>query len=176
MLKESVHNSYCLENKHKRNISSVLLGAAFIITMYLTKSQTFRICYCFDSLLISHLSFPQSVVEQVCRLSRTIASPHEGANSVLVAEGCPGRTSLLVKLAAHLCGFTVFQPSPTPNTTAINTRLDQFKSDLVMAYTRAGTKVCVVSEFQVWATRGVTVSTSAFLACHQCYCVGSSLA
>ena len=26
------------------------------------------------------------------------------------------------------------------------------------------------------ATRGVTVSVSAFLACHQCYCVGSSLA
>ena len=27
-----------------------------------------------------------------------------------------------------------------------------------------------------WATRGVTVSTSAFLACHQCCCAGSSLA
>ena len=27
-----------------------------------------------------------------------------------------------------------------------------------------------------WATRGVTVSMSAFLACHQCYCAGSSLA
>ena len=26
------------------------------------------------------------------------------------------------------------------------------------------------------ATRGVTVSMSAFLACHQCYCMGSSLA
>ena len=26
------------------------------------------------------------------------------------------------------------------------------------------------------ATRGVTVSVSAFLACHQCYCAGSSLA
>ena len=25
------------------------------------------------------------------------------------------------------------------------------------------------------STRGVTVSTSAFLACHQCYCTGSSL-
>ena len=25
------------------------------------------------------------------------------------------------------------------------------------------------------ATRGVTVSMSAFLACHQCYCAGSSL-
>ena len=28
----------------------------------------------------------------------------------------------------------------------------------------------------VGATRGVRVSMSAFLACHQCYCVGSSLA
>ena len=30
--------------------------------------------------------------------------------------------------------------------------------------------------FQIGATRGETVSTSAFLACHQCYCAGSSLA
>ncbi|KAK7479589.1 hypothetical protein BaRGS_00029138 [Batillaria attramentaria] len=52
------------------------------------------------------LALYKSVVEQVCRLSRTIASPHEGANTVLVAEGCPGRVSVLVKLAAHLCGFT----------------------------------------------------------------------
>ena len=29
---------------------------------------------------------------------------------------------------------------------------------------------------QIKATRGVTVSMSAFLACHQCYCAGSSLA
>ena len=28
----------------------------------------------------------------------------------------------------------------------------------------------------VGAIRGVTVSTSAFLACHQCYCAGLSLA
>ena len=28
----------------------------------------------------------------------------------------------------------------------------------------------------LWATHGVTVSMSAFLACHQCYCAGSSLA
>ena len=28
----------------------------------------------------------------------------------------------------------------------------------------------------IWAKRGVMVSMSAFLACHQCYCVGSSLA
>ncbi|XP_070202269.1 uncharacterized protein [Littorina saxatilis] len=86
------------------------------------------------------LALYKSVVEQVCRLSRTMASPHEGANTVLVAEGCPGRAAVLVKLAAHLCGFTVFQPSPTPSTTAVTARLDQFKNDLVMAYTRAGAK------------------------------------
>ena len=34
--------------------------------------------------------------------------------------------------------------------------------------------VVVVAEL-VGATRGVMVSTSAFLACHQCYCTGSSL-
>ncbi|XP_076457719.1 uncharacterized protein LOC143291635 isoform X3 [Babylonia areolata] len=86
------------------------------------------------------LALYKSVVEQVCRLARTMASPHEGANTVLVAEGCPGRCTVLVKLAAHLCGFTVFQPSPTPNSTTVASRLDQFKSDLVLAYTRAGTK------------------------------------
>ena len=31
-------------------------------------------------------------------------------------------------------------------------------------------------KLQPGATRGVTVSMSAFLACHQCYCTGSSLA
>ena len=30
--------------------------------------------------------------------------------------------------------------------------------------------------WRYWATRGVTVSMSAFLACHQCCCAGSSLA
>lgn len=81
------------------------------------------------------------MVELVCRLARTIASPHESANMVLVAEGCPGRASVLVKLAAHLCGFLVFQPSPIPSTSSFTFRMDQFKSDLVTAYTRAGTKV-----------------------------------
>ena len=33
-----------------------------------------------------------------------------------------------------------------------------------------------LSVTKVGATRGVTVSMSAFLACHQCYCAGSSLA
>ena len=37
-----------------------------------------------------------------------------------------------------------------------------------------GSEGCGASQFG--ATRGVTVSISAFLACHQCYCAGSSLA
>lgn len=77
----------------------------------------------------------------MCRLSRTIASPHEGANTVLVAEGCPGRTTVLARLAAHLCGFFVFLPSPSPTSGTLTARMDLFKSDLVAAYTRAGTKV-----------------------------------
>ena len=38
------------------------------------------------------------------------------------------------------------------------------------------TSVSVEQHVKIVATRGVTVSTSAFLACHQCYCAGSSLA
>ena len=34
----------------------------------------------------------------------------------------------------------------------------------------------VGNDVDLWATRGVTVSMSAFLACHQSYCAGSSLA
>ena len=36
--------------------------------------------------------------------------------------------------------------------------------------------VCTMWQDLVGAMRGVTVSMSAFLACHQCYCMGSSLA
>ena len=34
----------------------------------------------------------------------------------------------------------------------------------------------VANDVDLWATRGVIVSMSAFLACHQSYCAGSSLA
>ena len=37
-------------------------------------------------------------------------------------------------------------------------------------------KGVTIPTFDVGATRGVKVSVSAFLACHQCYCAGSSLA
>ena len=43
--------------------------------------------------------------------------------------------------------------------------------------TAAAPVVCSCScTYFLWATRGATVSLSAFLACHQCCCAGSSLA
>ncbi|KAK6172547.1 hypothetical protein SNE40_016179 [Patella caerulea] len=86
------------------------------------------------------LALYKSVISQVCRLARTIASPHDGANTVLVAEGCPGRCSVIVKLAAHLCAYTVYQINPSPIHSSIDYKRDQFKMDLVQGYTRAGTK------------------------------------
>nr|XP_022320176.1 dynein beta chain, flagellar outer arm-like isoform X6 [Crassostrea virginica] len=81
-----------------------------------------------------------TVVEQVCRLARTIASPHETSHSVLVAEGCPGRATIIVKLAAHLCGYTVHQINPTSMGSSTEYKMDQFKADLVQGYTRAGSR------------------------------------
>ncbi|GFS27875.1 dynein beta chain, flagellar outer arm [Elysia marginata] len=82
----------------------------------------------------------KTVIEQVCRLARTIASPHEGANSVLVAEGCPARCSVIVRLAANLCGYTIHQVTSTNPSLPAQARMDQFKADLVSGYTRAGAK------------------------------------
>lgn len=83
----------------------------------------------------------QSVVEQVCRLARTIASPQESAHTVLIAEGCPGRCTVIAKLAAHLCGYTVYQVNPCSLNSSREYKMEQFKSDLVQCYTRAGSKV-----------------------------------
>lgn len=88
-------------------------------------------------------NFFQTVIEQVCRLARTIASPHETSHSVLVAEGCPGRATIIVKLAAHLCGYTVYQINPTSMGSSTEYKMDQFKADLVQGYTRAGSRVSV---------------------------------
>ena len=41
---------------------------------------------------------------------------------------------------------------------------------------QADTVLCMGLLLFLGAMRGVMVSTSAFLACHQCYCAGSSLA
>ena len=88
-----------------------------------------------------HLYVFQSVVEEVCRLSRTFAAPHGVAHSVLVAEGSPGRCLVIAKLAAHLCGYHIFQINPTQLGASIHAKIEQFKADLVVAYTRAGVKV-----------------------------------
>ncbi|GFO25145.1 dynein beta chain, ciliary-like, partial [Plakobranchus ocellatus] len=86
------------------------------------------------------LALYKTVIEQVCRLARTIASPHEDANSVLVAEGCPVRCSVIVRLAANLCGYTIHQVTSTNPTLPAQARMEQFKADLVSGYTRAGAK------------------------------------
>eukprot|EP00105_Crassostrea_gigas_P044993 XP_019929141.1 PREDICTED: dynein beta chain, ciliary isoform X4 [Crassostrea gigas] len=86
------------------------------------------------------LALYKTVIEQVCRLARTIASPHETSHSVLVAEGCPGRATIIVKLAAHLCGYTVYQINPTSMGSSTEYKMDQFKADLVQGYTRAGSR------------------------------------
>ncbi|XP_056010102.1 uncharacterized protein LOC125667097 [Ostrea edulis] len=86
------------------------------------------------------LALYKTVIEQVCRLARTIASPHETSHSVLVAEGCPGRATIIAKLAAHLCGYTVYQINPTSMGSTTEYKMDQFKADLVQGYTRAGSR------------------------------------
>ncbi|XP_071095883.1 uncharacterized protein [Haliotis cracherodii] len=86
------------------------------------------------------LALYKTVIEQVCRLARTIASPHEGANTVLVSEGCPGRCTIIVKLAANLCNYTIYQINPSPLSGASEYKMEQFKADLVHGYTRAGAK------------------------------------
>lgn len=83
----------------------------------------------------------QSVIEEVCRISRTIASPHEVAHTVLVSEGCAGRGTTLVQLAAHLAGFSVVRINPSTMASAQEYKIEQFKGDLVSGYTRAGVKV-----------------------------------
>ncbi|XP_052060514.1 uncharacterized protein LOC127700861 isoform X4 [Mytilus californianus] len=86
------------------------------------------------------LALYKTVVEQVCRLARTIASPQESAHTVLVAEGCAGRCTVIAKLASHLCGYTVFQVSPCSLQSSGEYKMEQFKSDLVECYTRAGSR------------------------------------
>ena len=81
------------------------------------------------------------MVEQVCRLARVMSSPHEVAHTVLVAEGCPGRCSIIASLAAHLCGYTVSRIQPSPRATSTQYKMDSFKADIVAAYTAAGVKV-----------------------------------
>ena len=85
----------------------------------------------------------QLVIEQVCRLARVIASPHQVAHCTLVAEGCPGRVTVVAKLAANLCGFTVVKINPSPVSCPTEYGLRTFRADLVAAYMRAGVRVGV---------------------------------
>ena len=116
-----------------------IFNTAFIIlhsaAAQITQTGSILIC-CFSFL-------HQVVLEQVCRIARIISSPHEVAHLVLVAEGCPGRCTLMANLAANLCGFTVAHINPSPMSSAMQYKMDVFKADLVAAYTRAGVKVRV---------------------------------
>ena len=82
----------------------------------------------------------RSVVEQVCRLARIIGSPHEVGHCLLVAEGCAGRCQTMASIAAHLCGFSILHINASPQNTSQENKLDTFKADLVLAYSRAGVK------------------------------------
>ena len=72
-----------------------------------------------------------------------IASPHQAAHVVMVAEGSPGRCFIIANLAAHLCGYTTYKINPSPVSSPVEYKMESFKSDLVTAYTRAGVKVIV---------------------------------
>lgn len=63
------------------------------------------------------------------------------AHILIVAEGNPGLASLLARLAANLCGFNAYDLNSSPANASRQFKLDQFKSDLVAAYTKAGVRV-----------------------------------
>ncbi|XP_022099208.1 dynein beta chain, ciliary-like [Acanthaster planci] len=86
------------------------------------------------------LALYRETIQRVCRLARTIMSPHDVGHATLVAEGNPGLSNLFARLAAHLCGFSVFEVNPSPMSASTEYKLDQFKADLVAAYTKAGVK------------------------------------
>ena len=75
-----------------------------------------------------------------------IASPHQAAHVVMVAEGSPGRCFVIANLAAHLCGYTTYKINPSPVSSPEEYTMKSFKSDLVTAYTRAGVKVFKTKE------------------------------
>ena len=89
------------------------------------------------------------MIEQVCRLARVIASPHQVAHVVMVGEGCPARCTIMANLAAHLCGFTTYKINPSPVSSPTEYKMDAFKSDLVSAYTRSGVKVSNLVIFKI---------------------------
>ncbi|XP_033641711.1 dynein beta chain, flagellar outer arm-like [Asterias rubens] len=86
------------------------------------------------------LALYRETLQRVCHIARTIMSPHDVGHATLVAEGNPGLSNLFARLAAHLCGFSVFEVNPSPMSASVTYKLDQFKADLVAAYTKAGVK------------------------------------
>lgn len=77
----------------------------------------------------------------MCRLARTIQSPHDVSHILVVSEGNPGLASLLARLAANLCGFSAYDLNSSPANASRQFKIDQFKTDLVAAYTKAGVRV-----------------------------------
>ena len=76
--------------------------------------------------------------------ARVISSPHEVAHMHIIGEGCPGVTSIMVKLAAHLSDFNTCQINSSLNVMNHGNQMDLFKAELVNAYTRAGVKVMII--------------------------------
>ena len=70
-----------------------------------------------------------------------MSSPHEVAHLHLVGEGSPGLISTMVRLAAHLSGFSTCQISANLSSGSSKNVLERFKAELVNIYTRAGVKV-----------------------------------
>ena len=62
----------------------------------------------------------------------------------IIGEGCPGVTSIMVKLAAHLSDFNTCQINSSLNVMNHGNQMDLFKAELVNAYTRAGVKVMII--------------------------------
>jgi len=100
----------------------------------------------FSSLLfLVNCCSTQNTIEQVCRLARTIASPHnDTSHCYLVAEGCPSRANSITTLAACVAGFEPFKlrcSSASPANSSNDGYVESFKADLVRLYLRAGVKV-----------------------------------
>ena len=80
-------------------------------------------------------------------MARVLGSPHDHApHTMLVADGCAGRVRVIAQLAAHLCGYSLFQSAAAPAqdnaVTSAAGRVDAFKADIMVAFKRAGIQVC----------------------------------
>lgn len=80
-------------------------------------------------------------METICRLVRILQSPHECGHALVVSEGSPGLATKLAQLAGHLCDYSVTRINPSSISVNDRYTLQNFKVDLVEAFTRAGVKV-----------------------------------